>query len=70
MSNNQSATQGFLRLPAVLSLIPVSKSTWWAGIQANRFPRPIKLGPRTTAWRAEDIAALIEKMGSQTNVGR
>lgn len=52
---------GFLRLPEVLALIPVSKSTWWAGIKDGRFPAPVKLGPRTTAWRAEDIRALIAR---------
>ena len=40
--------------------IPVSKSTWWQGVKDGRFPKPIKLGPRVTVWRAEDIAALIE----------
>lgn len=50
---------GFLRLPAVLKLIPVGKSTWWDGVKQGRFPKPVKLGPRITAWRAEDIRALI-----------
>lgn len=52
---------GFLRLPDVLALIPVSKSTWWAGIKEGRFPAPVKLGPRITAWRAEDIRSLIAR---------
>ena len=51
---------GFLRLPQVLALYPVSASTWWAGVRAGRFPQPVKLGARATAWRAEEIAALIE----------
>ena len=55
---------GFLRLPSVLSLIPVSKSTWWAGIKAGRFPQPVKIGPRTTCWRVEDIRKLIENGAS------
>lgn len=55
---------GFLRLPEVLHFYPVSKSTWWAGIRAGRYPRPVKLGERCTAWRAEDIRALIEAAGS------
>jgi prophage regulatory protein len=50
---------GFLRLPEVLQLIPVSKSTWWAGVKTGRFPKPVKLGERITAWRAEDIQAFI-----------
>lgn len=51
---------GFLRLPEVLKFIPVSKSTFWAGIKTGRFPKPQKLGPRITVWRAEDIKAFIE----------
>ncbi|WP_246499010.1 helix-turn-helix transcriptional regulator [Microvirga soli] len=39
--------------------IPVSRSTWWAGIKDGRYPKPVKLGPRITAWRVEDIRALI-----------
>ncbi len=54
---------GFLRLPQVLALIPVSKSTWWEGCRTGRFPKPVKLSPRATAWRAEDILALVERLG-------
>jgi prophage regulatory protein len=55
---------GFVRLRAILGPtgpIPVSKSTWWAGVRSGRYPSPIKLGPRVTAWRVEDIRALVEK---------
>ena len=54
---------GFVRLLSILAPkgpIPVSKSTWWAGVKTGRFPKPVKLGPRITAWRVEDIRALIE----------
>ena len=53
---------GFLRLPQVLALIPISKSAWWEGCKTGRYPKPVKLGPRTTAWKAEDIAALVKKL--------
>ena len=59
---------GFVRLPAVLSVIPVSKSTWWDGVKTGRFPAAVKLGPRTTAWRTEDIQALIERLTSGKQV--
>jgi predicted DNA-binding transcriptional regulator AlpA len=62
---------GFLRLPYIIgdanacppipAIIPVSKSTWWAGVKSGRFPKPIKLGPRITAWRVEDIRDLIRE---------
>ncbi len=73
MSNHLSSLpeSGFVRLSQILGnrkatppsppVIPVSKSTWWAGVKAGRFPQPVKLGPRLTMWRVEDIRALITK---------
>jgi hypothetical protein len=46
--------------PPRRGLIPVCKSTWWDGVKSGRYPPPVKLGPRITAWRIEDIRALIE----------
>lgn len=45
--------------PPVAPIIPVSHSAWWNGIKTGRYPKPVKLGPRTTAWRVEAIRALI-----------
>jgi predicted DNA-binding transcriptional regulator AlpA len=56
---------GFVRLSAILSVYPVGKSTWWNGVRTGRFPKPVKLGARTTAWRVEDIVALIESTRGQ-----
>ena len=53
--------ESLLRLPQVLNIIPISKSAWWQGCKEGRYPKPIKLGPRTTVWRASDIAALMRK---------
>jgi prophage regulatory protein len=55
---------GFVRLASILGPrgpIPVSKSTWWAGVKSGRFPKPMKLGQRITVWRAEDIRKLIDR---------
>ena len=41
--------------------LPISRSTWWSKVRSGEFPHPIKLGPRTTAWRAQDIADLISR---------
>jgi len=64
---HQLPESGFLRLPQIIgdtkrgipAVIPVSKSTWWQGCASGRYPKPVKLGPRTTAWRVSDIRALI-----------
>ena len=56
---------GFVRIPTVLAIIPVSRSTWWAGIKVGRYPKACKLGPGVTAWRVEDIRALVEELGAR-----
>lgn len=64
MNTEQTLPQdGFLRLPEVLKLIPVSKSTWWAGVKSGRYPSSVKLGERVTAWRVTDIQNLIREFG-------
>jgi prophage regulatory protein len=45
--------------PPIQPLIPVSKSGWWAGVKSGRYPKPIKLGPRTSVWRSQDILDLL-----------
>lgn len=57
--NSDIPSDGYLRLQQVLHIIPVGRSTWWAGVRSGRFPASIKLGPRTTAWRAADIRQLL-----------
>lgn len=40
-------------------ILPISKSTWWAGVKDGRFPQPIKLGDRVTAWNKDEVMALL-----------
>lgn len=64
-----SASNRLLRLPQIIGdknadppiqpIIPVSKSSWWAGVKSGRYPKAVKIGPRTTAWPIEAIRALI-----------
>lgn len=54
---------GLLRLPQVLALVGVSKSTWWKLVREQRAPAAVKLSERCTAWRASDVAAFIEAAG-------
>jgi prophage regulatory protein len=65
MSNEIKLPQtGFVRLPVVLSVFPVSRSAWWAGIKAGRYPRGVKLSERCTAWDVRDIRRLIAQASS------
>ncbi len=52
---------GYVRLETVLVVFPIGRSTWWKGIKAGRYPAGVKLGPRLTAWRVEDLRALLER---------
>lgn len=61
-AQNEFPRTGFVRLKQILppGPIPVSKSTWWAGVKDGRFPKSTKLGKGTTVWKAEEIRALYE----------
>lgn len=63
MTQNILPNTGFVRLSSILypsGPIPVSRSTWWAGVKSGLFPQPVKLGPTITAWRVTDIHTLID----------
>ena len=62
---NKKPDNALMRLPQILELIPISRSAWWAGCKSGKYPKPVKLGPRTTVWKAEDIAALVARIGKQ-----
>lgn len=55
---------GFLRIHHILRLIPVGRSTWWAGVKRGVYPAPVRLGVRCTAWKCEDIAALSKRIAA------
>ena len=46
--------------PAIPALIPVSRSTWWAGVKSGHYPQPVRTLVRNiTVWRVEEIMELI-----------
>jgi prophage regulatory protein len=55
---------GFIRVDEILELFPVGRTTWWQGVRYGKYPKPVKLSPRTTAWRVEDIRNLIDTCGA------
>jgi len=64
---NTLPEEGFLRLRQIIgdesnpAIIPISRSSFLSKVKEGRFPKPVKLGKRTTAWRISDIRALIER---------
>lgn len=68
---------GFLRLRAIIgdakanppipAIIPISKSAWYAGIKAKRYPQPSHALGRVAVWSVEDIRRLIESVSPAAN---
>ncbi|WP_411910526.1 helix-turn-helix transcriptional regulator [Paucibacter sp. DJ1R-11] len=70
MPNQRKATDApaadrFLRLPDVLSRVPVARSSLYRLIAAGKFPGPTKLGPKTSAWRESQVIAWMNEQGAQ-----
>ena len=72
MDKNVSDTpkQWFIRLPQVLEIFPVSKSTLWKMVRENKFPRPRKLSMRTSAWVASEVYEACERLSALPNKQR
>ncbi len=64
---------GYLRINQIIgnpkqnipAIIPVARSTWWAGCASGIYPKPIKLSPKVTVWRAEEIRNFIEQTNNK-----
>jgi prophage regulatory protein len=55
---------GYIRQSQLIpAIFPFSSATLWRKVKSGTFPQPVKLGPRITAWRVEDIRSLIERIG-------
>ena len=57
---------GFLRISQVLRFVPVGRSTWWRWCANGKAPKPIKLGPKTSVWKAEDVRQLLADLENGT----
>jgi predicted DNA-binding transcriptional regulator AlpA len=54
---------GYIRQSQLIpSIFPFSSATLWRKVKAGTFPKPVKLGPRITAWRVEDIRDFIKRL--------
>lgn len=52
---------GVVRLPAILVFLSISKTFFYEGIRAGLYPKPIKIGKRTSVWRASDIRKIVDE---------
>jgi predicted DNA-binding transcriptional regulator AlpA len=63
---------GYTRLPKIIGdknanppvegFLPMSKPSWYRGIQAGRYPKPAKIGPNMSAWSNSQLNELMERI--------
>jgi len=51
--------------PPVVPLLPISRTSFYNGIKSKKYPAPVRLSARVSAWRVEDIRKLLESMGRE-----
>lgn len=67
---------GFLRIwqiignpkadPPIPAIIPISRSTFLAGVKSGRYPlTPVKLSERCTAYAVEQVKALRDQLAGE-----
>lgn len=65
-ANHRLPQEGYLRLWQILggkghpAIIPISKSSWFAGIREGIYPAPIRFGKRMSLWKKSEIDRLTK----------
>ena len=54
-TEHQNAPPRFERPAAVAARVGLSKSELWRRVRLGTFPKPIKLGPQTTAFSGQEV---------------
>lgn len=57
-----------LRLPQVLAIVPVGRSTWWQWVSTGKAPKGIKLSEKCTAWRKSSIQKFVDDLDKEGGV--
>lgn len=56
---------GYVRQAQLIpTIVPFSSATLWRKVKTGKFPRPVKLSERVTAWRAEDVRDWMQQFES------
>lgn len=68
LNSNEIRNSGFLRITSIIAPngpLPISRSTFFLWIQSGRWPKPVKLGKRISAWRVEDVRAALAQLSKE-----
>jgi prophage regulatory protein len=53
------------RLETVLAHVPLSRSSWLAGVKDGIYPKPVRISARRVAWRASEIASFVASLSDE-----
>ncbi len=57
----------FVRMPTVMRMTGLGRSTIYRLIADRKFPSPVRLGPRAVAWRRSDLDRWSETLPATTH---
>jgi prophage regulatory protein len=60
-SNTDDALVRIEKIIGPNGIIPVSRTSWYEGIRIGIYPKPIRLGRRTSVWRMSDLMRVVQK---------
>jgi len=61
MASSPQQLQLFIRLPAVLQKVGMSKSFVYDLISQDKFPKPVKVSPRISCWVAAEVDQWVQE---------
>lgn len=67
MSQNEQPIHQFIKLPEVMKICAMSRSTIYKAIDLGEFPKPIKIGDRGIVWT---LASIYEWQESCINASK
>ncbi|WP_342616592.1 AlpA family phage regulatory protein [Rhodoferax sp. GW822-FHT02A01] len=55
---------GYVRQALLIpGILPISPATLWRWVSIGKFPKPVKISSRITAWRVADVTQWLQSKG-------
>jgi len=51
----------YMRINEVIEMLSVGRSTIWAWVKVDKFPKPIKLSEYVTVWKLSEIEEWVQQ---------
>jgi len=68
MTPQAIGTERLLRIKQVMQVVPLGRSTIWLKVKQGKFPQPVKLSERCTAWKESEIMSWMDSLsGGEAN---